>query len=603
VSIISYAQNFEDVMLWRALGHIEHGFYIDIGAQDPIIDSVSLAFHEHGWRGIHVEPTPQYAELLRQARPEDIVIQAAVGFKSGIQCFYEFPDTGLSTTDRQIAEEHISKGFPAKEIVVPSVTLDEVFSRGTGEEIHWLKIDVEGAEKQVLRGWVDTALRPWILLIESTYPNTQIETHQQWESLILAKGYTFAYFDGLSRFYVADGHDELFKAFSSGPNIFDVMFCGFGLSATTPFCATLNSQILSLKEQREREQLEAELRFSLLESELTEKVRAHKAEVSQVTQSSAIELKERSAQLQAGQQELKDLLRNQAQREKEHAEQTSQTQQELETLLRTQDQREQEVAAQLLTIQQQAEKEKTAQAQQHIEQTEQLRREHAGHEQQLQLQLQAEQQQLRNLQTNWIERERHLTELSSHAQQEINTLLHTLAQREQEVTAQLRDLQQQAEREKTAQAQQHIEQTEQLRRKHNEREQQLNDQIATLKHQIHTLTLNTQQLSSDLSSKQDELNNLLQTTATLETQLNTQLHAEQHTSQQLRQTLAELEQALQQIVTSRTWRLTAPLRWLPTRTNGKPETANLSPAPQVPLAEPTSIPTDTQDQPIHTPLP
>lgn len=50
MSIISYAQNFEDVMLWRALGQIEHGFYIDIGAQDPIIDS----FHEHSWRDVHV---------------------------------------------------------------------------------------------------------------------------------------------------------------------------------------------------------------------------------------------------------------------------------------------------------------------------------------------------------------------------------------------------------------------------------------------------------------------------------------------------------------------------------------------------------------------
>ena len=32
MSFISYAQNFEDVMLWRALKHISEGFYIDIGA-------------------------------------------------------------------------------------------------------------------------------------------------------------------------------------------------------------------------------------------------------------------------------------------------------------------------------------------------------------------------------------------------------------------------------------------------------------------------------------------------------------------------------------------------------------------------------------------
>ena len=40
----SYAQNFEDVMLRRALNEIARGFYIDVGAQDPIVDSVSMGF-------------------------------------------------------------------------------------------------------------------------------------------------------------------------------------------------------------------------------------------------------------------------------------------------------------------------------------------------------------------------------------------------------------------------------------------------------------------------------------------------------------------------------------------------------------------------------
>jgi hypothetical protein len=40
----SFAQNFEDVTLWRALRDVGQGSYIDIGAQDPETDSVSLAF-------------------------------------------------------------------------------------------------------------------------------------------------------------------------------------------------------------------------------------------------------------------------------------------------------------------------------------------------------------------------------------------------------------------------------------------------------------------------------------------------------------------------------------------------------------------------------
>ena len=33
--MISYAQNFEDVMLWRALRHVPKGFYIDVDAHEP----------------------------------------------------------------------------------------------------------------------------------------------------------------------------------------------------------------------------------------------------------------------------------------------------------------------------------------------------------------------------------------------------------------------------------------------------------------------------------------------------------------------------------------------------------------------------------------
>ena len=61
MTFVSYAQNFEDVILWRALKHVKEGFYVDIGAQDPVINSVSLAFYEHGWRGVHVEPHSGYA--------------------------------------------------------------------------------------------------------------------------------------------------------------------------------------------------------------------------------------------------------------------------------------------------------------------------------------------------------------------------------------------------------------------------------------------------------------------------------------------------------------------------------------------------------------
>ena len=79
-------------------------------------------------------------------------------------------------------------------------------------EIHWLKIDVEGAELQVLQGWHGSR-RPWVLVVESTLPMSQEQNHETWDGLVVEKGYTFAYFDGLNRFYVSDAHPELAAAF------------------------------------------------------------------------------------------------------------------------------------------------------------------------------------------------------------------------------------------------------------------------------------------------------------------------------------------------------------------------------------------------------
>ncbi|AOI44994.1 FkbM family methyltransferase [Burkholderia oklahomensis] len=219
--ITSYAQNFEDVMLWRALAHVEHGFYIDIGAQDPRVDSVSLLFYEQGWRGIHVEPTPHYADALRQQRPDETVIQAAVANQKDVLRFYEIPGTGISTADPNIAAQHRERGFDAHEIVVPCTTLESVFELSAGRDIHWLKIDVEGFERQVLESWNDALARPWIVVVESTWPMTQIECHEDWESILVKLGYCAVYFDGLNRYYVAQQRSELKQAFRAPPNVFD----------------------------------------------------------------------------------------------------------------------------------------------------------------------------------------------------------------------------------------------------------------------------------------------------------------------------------------------------------------------------------------------
>ena len=220
--IVSFAQNFEDVMLWRALGHVRDGFWIDVGAADPYVDSVTHAFSRRGWHGINVEPRADGHARLVRARSGDINLNLAVGAAAGRMVLHAFEDGGLSTLDRAIAARHRAGGRRAAEVEVEVATLAELCRLHAPGAIHFLKIDVEGAERAVLEGADFAAYRPWIVLVEATRPLTQEENAESWEGLMLAAGYRFAWFDGLNRFYVADEHwDALGPHFRLPPNVFD----------------------------------------------------------------------------------------------------------------------------------------------------------------------------------------------------------------------------------------------------------------------------------------------------------------------------------------------------------------------------------------------
>ena len=252
----SYAQNFEDVLLWRALCDVKRGQYLDIGAQDPVFNSVSLAFYHAGWRGIHVEPTPSYAARLREARPDEMVIEAAVTNAVGPIEFYEIPETGLSTGKAEIAERHCKSGFEQRKILVPCIRLDNLLASVTGD-VHWMKVDVEGMEADVLASWGDHPLRPWVLLIEATFPNSQEHSEHLWIEEVRGRGYREVHFDGLSRYFVHEDHKKLAGRFETPPNLFDA----FHVTATHFSAGMLNENFSAEFEhfRNQSEQREAQL--------------------------------------------------------------------------------------------------------------------------------------------------------------------------------------------------------------------------------------------------------------------------------------------------------------------------------------------------------
>lgn len=221
MTFISYAQNFEDVMLRRALKNVENGFYVDVGAGDPVVDSVTKYFYEKGWRGINIEPVKFWYDKIVLDRPGDINLNIACSSAEGNIRLFEVINTGMSTINPEYASRHAKNSHEVVELLVPARRLDSVIEESRTKEIHFLKIDVEGAEALVLKGIHLGRFRPWIILIESTEPNSSISTHKEWESLVIGENYDFVYFDGLNRFYLAREQGRLREAFSSPPNCLD----------------------------------------------------------------------------------------------------------------------------------------------------------------------------------------------------------------------------------------------------------------------------------------------------------------------------------------------------------------------------------------------
>ena len=223
MTIVSYAQNFEDIMLLRALGDVSEGFYIDIGACSPDADSVTRLFYDKGWRGINVEPHLHFLQKLKQARPEDKNLGLVITKSEGVATFHKVGDTGLSSTNPEIAKTHETSGLPVTELEVPATTLSSLWTEYVpkGQAVHFLKIDVEGAEANVIAGGDWREHRPWIVVVEATLPNSQTPNHCEWEHHLLDNGYTFVHWDGLNRFYLAKEHQDLEGSFSTPPNVFD----------------------------------------------------------------------------------------------------------------------------------------------------------------------------------------------------------------------------------------------------------------------------------------------------------------------------------------------------------------------------------------------
>jgi len=197
--LTSEAQRAEDIILYKLLSHIENGSYVDVGCADPNRNSVTRLFYMKGWRGLNIDPRPEVMALYPKERPEDINLCIAVSDKTGHLPFWINGE--LSTFDESTVERLGKDNFTPATVEVS--TLNNLLDAYCRKPIHFLKIDVEAHEAEVLGGLDLKKYRPYVLAVESTLPMTTTPSYESWESVLFKNDYQFFMQYSINRFYIA----------------------------------------------------------------------------------------------------------------------------------------------------------------------------------------------------------------------------------------------------------------------------------------------------------------------------------------------------------------------------------------------------------------
>ncbi len=156
-------------LLVRLAADLRPGLLVDVGAH---IGRLSMRFAEAGWRVIAVEASPEiFSELEENLAPypDARPVHAAAGDVDGTTTFYLSDAYWGIHSLRPFDESH------TKTVTVDAVRLDTLLGDEELPEPTFLKVDTEGADLLVLRGWDFARSRPKLVMCE--FMDARTEPH------------------------------------------------------------------------------------------------------------------------------------------------------------------------------------------------------------------------------------------------------------------------------------------------------------------------------------------------------------------------------------------------------------------------------------------
>jgi FkbM family methyltransferase len=159
---------------------VTNGYFLDVGSADGFINSNTWALERRGWQGICVDPFPTNTEGRTCQMFRDVV-DGEGGRKVR---FAKAGETGGITNYLDRWKDETSS---ATTVELTTVTLGDILRRANAPSfIHFMSLDIEGAELEALQGFPFDQYKLGALAVEHNYEQPK---RSRIEQLLRSKGY------------------------------------------------------------------------------------------------------------------------------------------------------------------------------------------------------------------------------------------------------------------------------------------------------------------------------------------------------------------------------------------------------------------------------
>jgi len=195
----SYSQKQEDILIGKFFNNKKTGFYIDIGANDPIKMNNTYRFYKIGWRGILIEPHPKKFTKITETRPQDLKLKIGIGLKEGIIPYYEANPDSYSTFSLKEIEHYLKDNIEiinTRQVLIEPLSF--ILDKYCNKPIDFLSIDTEGFDLDVLKSNNWDKYRPKLICIET-------DKGKPINEFMKTIGYKESFNNGLNSFFIEGG--------------------------------------------------------------------------------------------------------------------------------------------------------------------------------------------------------------------------------------------------------------------------------------------------------------------------------------------------------------------------------------------------------------